>query len=112
VLKKLTSWLRNSEHIHVRQPEISTLSELIELLDRFLGNSARYPLEWDDFVSWTNQAPAIEAIRQRIATTETLFFSQDPAERSKGADIVLAERNRAAALVGQPARTLRSYDAA
>jgi hypothetical protein len=112
VLKKIKSWLRRSEHIHIRQPEISTLSELIELLDRFLGNNARYPLEWDDFVSWTHEAPAIEVIRHRIAATEQLFFSQDPADRSKGADIVLAERNRAAALVGLPARTLRSYDAA
>jgi hypothetical protein len=112
VLKKLANWLKGSQHFHLRQGDVSTLSDLVGLLDRFLGNNSRYPLEWDDFVSWKNSAPAIESIRERIAATEPLFFSADPDDRVKGAEIILEERNRAAAMVGEPARTLHSYDAA
>jgi len=54
------------------------MSELVEILDRFLNGSMRYPLEWDDFISWENSNPNIEAIRNRIAETEPLFFSKNP----------------------------------
>ena len=112
MLKKLANWLKESQHLHLRQGDVSALSELVGLLDRFLSDSLRYPLEWDDFVSWKNSAPAIESIRERVAATEPLFFSSDPSDRVKGAETVLEERNRAAAILGEPARTLDSYDAA
>lgn len=106
MLKSLTNWFRHSEHFHLRQSGVATLSELVGVLDRFLDDRLHYPLEWDDFVSWKNSAPAIEPIRERIAATEPLFFSQNPADRAKGAQIVLEERNRAAALAGLPTRTI------
>ena len=108
MLKKLTSWLRHSSHVHVRQAEPSSLSELVALLDRFLDDRLHYPLEWDDFVAWENHAPAIESIRIRIAATEPLFFSGSANDLVKGSAVVLEERNRAAALAGQPARALDS----
>ena len=112
MLKRLTSWLRHSSHVHTRQAEVSNLSELVALLDRFLDDRLQHPLEWDDFVSWESEAPAIESIRRRIAATEPLFSSGRAGDVAKGSAVLHEERNRAAALVGQPARTLNSPGAA
>lgn len=104
----LKRWLRNSSHAHMRQAEVASLSDLVSLLDGFLDNNLRYPLEWDDFISWENRAPAIEEVRKVIEATEPLFFSTDPEKQAEGAAIVLEQRNRAAAFLGRPARTLES----
>ncbi|GAA0554622.1 hypothetical protein GCM10008941_38320 [Rhizomicrobium palustre] len=77
----------------------------MELLDRFLDDRLKYELEWDDFISWEHDNPNIEAIRLRIAETESLFFSSAISDRQCAVDLLVAERNRAAALVGVSART-------
>jgi hypothetical protein len=92
--------------VHLKQEPIHDLRSCLGLLDRFLGDGLRYPLEWDDFVSWPHVSPGIEAVREKVAATEPLFFSSDPSERREGFEIVLAERNRLAAIIGVPAREL------
>lgn len=105
MFKKLFSFLRSSPHIHIQQTPPGRISELVELLDRFLDDRLKYELEWDDFISWEHDNPNIEAIRLRIAETESLFFSSAISDRQRAVDLLVAERNRAAALVGVSART-------
>jgi hypothetical protein len=77
-----------------------------------LDDDLRYLLEWDDFISFESQTPAIESIRDRIADTELLFFSKDLTQINRGIAIVLSERNQAAALIGTMARLPSASDAA
>jgi len=100
ILQSLRKWLRQSSRVHIRERRVNTAADLVSLLDRFLDDKLTYPLEWDDFISWSNAAPEIEAVRQRIAESESLFFSTDSTDRSKAAALVAHERNRVAALVG------------
>jgi len=88
----------------VREQPVQDLKSCVSLLDRFLDGGLRYPLEWDDFVSWTHQDPTIEAARVAVAATEPLFFSGDDAKRAKAVEIVVAERNRIAVMAGMPER--------
>jgi len=92
MLKKLRQWLRQSRHVHIRERSVNTLSDMVELIDRFIDGRVRYPLEWDDFVSWNNENQAIEVYRDRIATLEPLFFSKDPVDRSKAIADLLEQR--------------------
>lgn len=76
------------------------MHDLVATIDGFLDDKLTYDLHWDDFISWKHKNPNIEAIRNRIAATEPLFLSDNPADRKKAIAIVIEERNRAAALVG------------
>src|SRR4051812_44959451 len=93
LLARLHCWLRNSPHVHLRQQPVHDLRSCLDLLDRFLGDGLKYPLEWDDFVSWPHVSPGIDSVREIVAATEPLFFSSDSTERRKGFERVLAERN-------------------
>jgi hypothetical protein len=104
MFRKIAGWLRDSSHFHIKQEDVSSLPQLVGLLDRFLDDALRFPLEWDDFISWNNKVPAVEEFRVRIGATEPLFFSETPGDRSNGVAIVLDERNKAALLAGIPAR--------
>ena len=104
MLKHLRNWLRNSRHVHVRQEAVASVRECVELIDRFLDGERRYPLEWDDFISWEHENLHIEKARKAIAETEPLFFSRDPAQQSQGIDILVRERNSLAKLAGLPNR--------
>jgi hypothetical protein len=90
----------------MREQPAHDLRSCVAVIDRFLDGKPSYPLEWDDFVSWPHDSPGIEAVRLVIAPTEQLFFSKDLAKRQEGAEIVLAERNRIAAIAGIPMRSL------
>ena len=81
------------------------MSDLVALIDRFLNDKLSYALEWDDFISWKNGNPNVEAIRERIAITEPLFFSKKKADREHGVKLIVEERNRAAALAGMDPRS-------
>jgi hypothetical protein len=105
MLKKLLSFLRTSRNVHLRQAPPNQISELVALLDRFLDDRLNYELEWDDFISWQHANPNIETIRLRIAESEALFFSDAIADRKRAVEMLIDERNRAAALVGGPPRT-------
>ena len=98
--RRLRNLLRHSTRVHARDQRINRIDELVALIDRFIDNQLEYALEWDDFISWTHSNPNIEAIRRRIAETEPLFFAIDDSKRAKAVDLLLTERNRAAALAG------------
>ena len=103
ILARFRRWLRNSPHVHVKRVSVHDLRTCLDLLDRFLGDDLRYPLEWDDFVSWPHDSPGVEAVRENVADIEPLFFSIDSNERRKGFERVLEERNRVAAVLGMAA---------
>lgn len=110
MFKRLRAWLKHSDHVHIRE-RVPDIRACVELVDRFLDGSLRYPLEWDDFISWEHENPHIEAVRKAIAETEPLFFSGVPAQLCEGTDIVVRERNALAKLAGVPNRD-RPKDAA
>jgi hypothetical protein len=95
--------------VHLKQESVHDLRSCLGLLDRFLGDGLRYPLEWDDFVSWPHASPGIETVRENVAATEPSFFSSDPTERREGFERVLAERNRIAAIIGMPVREASAF---
>jgi len=100
-LKNLAAhWLRHSHRVHLRTSAVNTYPELVALIDRFIDGSLRYPLEWDDFISWQSNVPNIEVIRARIAETEPLFFSANRTERAQAVSPLVQQRNIAASFSG------------
>jgi hypothetical protein len=112
MFRRIAHWLRHSPHVHIRQGGVQSLSDLVELIDRFVDDELRYVLEWDDFISWDHSTPEIEAIRARIAATEPLFFSKDPEKVAHANELLLEQRNQAALLAGKAVRTRAASDAA
>lgn len=108
MFQRIRRWLRESPHVHIREHGVNNLSDLVELIDRFIDGNVRYALEWDDFASWKNENPNIEEFRQRIGLTEPLLFKKDRSgvDEHKLTSMLLEERNRAAALIGLPPRSL------
>jgi hypothetical protein len=92
----------------MRKDCISSLSDLVDLIDRALDGKLEYDLEWDDFVSWENANPNIERYRNRIADLELLFFSPAKVDQDKATSRLIDERNHAAAFCGLPRRELPS----
>jgi hypothetical protein len=78
---------------------------LVALIDRFPDGATNYPLEWDDFISWTHPNPNIEAVRLRIGEWEPLAFSSNTEERTKFIELLVDVRNECAATVGIPPRS-------
>lgn len=60
----------------------------------------RYDLEWDDFISWKNDNPNLEEVRDRLGAFEIHLFSKNPIDKLIYATKVIEERNKAAALIG------------
>jgi hypothetical protein len=106
MLARMRRWLKASRHLHLRENRVVDLKSFVELADRFLDGRLEYALEWDDFISWKNDNPNIELIRDRVAALEPLFFAKEPVHRAKAIEGLLAERNQAAAMVAIPARQL------
>lgn len=100
----LRRWLRESNVIHVREQNVASTEDALALIDRFIDDELRYPLEWDDFISWSSDVPGVEAIRERIAALEPLAFSVDPAERARFAETLIVQRNELASLLGLHSR--------
>lgn len=101
---RVALWLNNSSRIHVRASPVQDLEELVSLIDRFVDDNVRYPLEWDDFVSWPHKDPRIETARRIFEDSERLLFSTVCDERKKYIQILLNERNKVAQLINLPAR--------
>lgn len=104
LVDRLTRWLHVSPHIHIRARNVSTISDAVDLFDRFLDDAMKYDLEWDDFISWEHENVCIEAVRERLGNSEALLFSKLPTDRARYVAAVLAERNRLAAFVGRSPR--------
>ena len=102
MFERIRSFLRQSPRVHLRVNGVNSPRDFIELADRFIQGPLRYPLEWDDFISWRNDNPNLEAVRLRIGDVEPLLFSGDAAKRRKYAEVVRDERNRLAAALGLP----------
>ncbi|HEX3943798.1 MAG TPA: hypothetical protein VHW69_06910 [Rhizomicrobium sp.] len=103
--ERLKKSLISSSRIHLRQEPAANIPELIALLDRFLDGPMRYELEWDDFISWRNDVPAVEQVRLRIAELESLAFSKQVEDRELFRTTLIDERNRLAALLSIPLRS-------
>jgi hypothetical protein len=101
---RLREFLRRSSFIHQHEQPANTPAEFIDLADRFVDSQPRYPLEWDDFISWDNSNPELEAVRNRIGELETALFSGSTIGRKMYANRVIEERDRLAAILGRPAR--------
>lgn len=94
----------HSERVHLVHNSVNRPEDLLLLFDRFLDGKLQYPLEWDDFISWSNENISIERIRRRICEWEPLLFSQSAADREEYAERVLRERNELASICGKPSR--------
>jgi len=101
---RLSRIFRESPHIHIRERGVQDLAALVDLIDRFIDGDVRYGLEWDDFISWKQENPDVEAVRQRLGSCEQFLFSKNTKDRSVYISVLVAERNRAAARVGVPSR--------
>ena len=109
MFRRLRNWFRNSGRVHIREAGPENYRDLVALFDRFIDGPMRYPLEWDDFISWTNGNPNIEAIRNRISEFEPLLFSPPSStERARYVELLVAIRNECAAIVGIPPRLKNS----
>ena len=109
MFRRLRSWLRNSPRVHIREQGVTSMADLVDLIDRFIDGPMRYDLEWDDFISWTHSNPNIERIRNCIGDREPLLFSKKPADRARYLEFLIVERDRAAALCGLPARPQKTH---
>src|SRR5258708_1655543 len=104
MLRVLREWLRTSSPVHIRKRAVSNLADLVKVIDRFVDGKLRYPLEWDDFISWKHANPTIELLRERITNLEPSLISRDPARHSEAIAALLSARNDAAAIAALPPR--------
>lgn len=111
----LGAWLKRifeqSPRVHIRQDIAATTGDLVDLIDRFIDGSVRYPLEWDDFISWKQANPNVEAVRREIGKHEEWLFSGDSSKISAYGYRVVEQRNRLAAIIGRPPRSLPALNA-
>lgn len=111
----LRTWLKRvltqSSRVHLHQEPASTTGDLIELIDRCIEGRLNYPMEWDDFISWEQANPNVEAARDAIGKYEPWLFSGSKAKRNAYWHRVVEERNRLAALLGRPQRQLPALSA-
>ena len=98
-------------HFHVHQEVAATPGDLIDLIDRFIDNDPRHPFEWDDFISWDQDNPNVEAARQAIGKYEGWLFSRNRSKIDAYAYRAAEERNRLAAIIGRPLREMPALDA-
>jgi hypothetical protein len=90
-----------SKRVHIHVAKVRTIRQAIDLIDRFIANELEYPLEWDDFVSWSNANLTVEELRNQIADLEPLFFSKDKGTRAHALECLINYRNKYAVLIGR-----------
>lgn len=105
VVKRLKRFLRESSHFHVKQDEIHSLADIVDLIDRFIDGRLKYGLEWDDFISWESESSEVEAIREEIADLEPFFFSPSASDKAEGRVRLVSIRDRVAVGLGLPTRS-------
>lgn len=103
-MTKIRKFFTTSSRLHVRGASVASLSEAVNVIDKFLDGKLSFELEWDDFVSWENENPGIEKIRLRIADLERDFFSSQQDVRRSAVTRLVSIRNEVAAIAGLPAR--------
>lgn len=97
-----------SKRVHLRQRKVHTLRQAIDLIDRFISNELAYPLEWDDFISWSNANVSVEQMRDQIADLEPFFMSKDKEKRASALEQLITCRNKYATLVGLSSNLMAS----
>ena len=97
---KVLNWFRTSKHFHIHQENINNINDLVDLIDRFLDGNIRYPLEWDDFISWNHRSIHIQNACNRIGMFEKLLFSKNMSDREEYVKRLIEERNLLAKQVG------------
>jgi hypothetical protein len=101
----LLALFQQNSRVHIRIEPIQEAKDIVDLIDRFVFGQLRYPLEWDDFISWKNDNAQAEQVRQHLLKVEHLLFSRDRAQIDEYANTAISERNRIALLIGiQPRR--------
>ena len=103
-LGQLRRLLRVSSRIHIREERVSSLEDLVDLIDRFIDGKMKYDLEWDDFISWNHNNNYIESVRVNLAMNEGILFSKNNSDREKYISILIVQRNSVAAIIGLSAR--------
>jgi hypothetical protein len=98
-LARLRAFFVHSSRVHLRQNPARDVEDLVFLLDRFLKREPKYDMEWDDFISWKNESPHVEQIRNRIEQWEPLLFSRNEADKLLYREKIREERDRLAALL-------------
>lgn len=73
---------------HRRRRPAQTIQEARDLIERFANDCPSYDFEWDDFVSWENENPTIEAVRKKLETVEDLIISNDLIGRQNAISIL------------------------
>lgn len=111
IFTKVRRWLRTSPRVHVREHGVNSLTDVVDLIDRFVDGRMNYELEWDDFISWSHENSFIADVIERISQYEPLLFSKARSDRMKYISHLIEERNRVAAIVGLPARMPPASDA-
>lgn len=96
--------LKRGAHVHIRERRIGSVSDLIDLIDRFVEGKLDYELEWDDFISWKSDNQYIESIRDEIGSHEGLLFSKSRSDRELYCLKIMEIRNKMAALINVPQR--------
>ena len=99
-----------SARVHLAE-SVASLPAAIDVIDRFIKGQHRYPLEWDDFISWDNGHPLVEQMRVEIGGFEPqLFAGKD--HRADYIREIEAIRDRYAAIIGREPLTQLSIPAA
>ncbi len=105
LITRIRNWLRASPYVHIREKNLRTIGDVINLIDRFMDGKVKYDLEWDDFISWKQESPAVEEVRERLGCSESFLFSKSMSDRKRYISALLEERNRLAAFTGIPLRS-------
>jgi hypothetical protein len=98
--QRCAQFLRRSNHVHVRQDEVRSLRDAIQIVDKFVLGRPDYPLQWDDFISWAQPNPTIERMREELAALEAAYFSQIATARAQAIERTIEIRDRYAAMIG------------
>lgn len=92
IRKWLMSLLKTSHRVHLHR-SVTSVAEAIGVIDRFIDGNPKYPLEWDDFISWESSLAGVERMRNEIKTMEPMFLSQDRTVRLQAHRKLIEIRN-------------------
>ena len=109
ILDKIREFFIRNNFIHQKGPPVSSLRELVDLIDRFIDNDMHYGLEWDDFISWKNESSLIEDFRQEIGNYEPLLFSKSRSKMLEYCNNLIEIRNSIADRIAHPIRQPLSH---
>jgi hypothetical protein len=104
LLRRIRDYFKQSQRAHLRS-RVNSLREAINLIDRFIDGNMHYPLAWDDFISWENENPSVEALRDKVADLELKLVSKNREQKRGAARETIRLRNHYAGLIGIPSRS-------